>query len=115
LLAIRYLRGGSVDSDTMNFFDLPANARIHYALLQASDMDTNGTRFWPSTSAIRDRPRAVLGLDRGPGGHSCRRDFGHGAGFAADLQDPDHRHGVNQRRDRRCGHCHLTVLYSVEG
>jgi hypothetical protein len=30
-------------SDTMNFFDLPANARIHYALLQASDMDTNGT------------------------------------------------------------------------
>jgi hypothetical protein len=30
-------------SDTINFFDLPANARIHYALLQASDMDTNGT------------------------------------------------------------------------
>jgi hypothetical protein len=30
-------------TDTINFFDLPANARIHYALLQASDMDTNGT------------------------------------------------------------------------
>jgi hypothetical protein len=41
--AVRYLRGRSGDLDTINFFDLPANARIHYALLQASDMDTNGT------------------------------------------------------------------------
>jgi hypothetical protein len=30
-------------SDTINFFDLPANARIHMAVLSASDMDTNAT------------------------------------------------------------------------
>jgi hypothetical protein len=30
-------------TDTINFFDLPVNARIHYAILQSTDMDTNGT------------------------------------------------------------------------
>lgn len=30
-------------TDTLNFFDLPAGARIHYALLQSSDMDSNGS------------------------------------------------------------------------
>src|SRR5690242_13203004 len=30
-------------SDTINFFDLPAGARVHMAVLYATDMDTNGS------------------------------------------------------------------------
>lgn len=30
-------------SDTLNFFYLPAGARVHLAVLEASDMDTDGT------------------------------------------------------------------------
>ncbi len=30
-------------TDTLNFFDLPANARIVFAVLEADDMDTNGS------------------------------------------------------------------------
>lgn len=30
-------------SDTLNFFYLPANARVHSAVLKSSDMDTNGS------------------------------------------------------------------------
>lgn len=30
-------------TDTINFFDLPAGARVHLAVLSASDMDTNGS------------------------------------------------------------------------
>jgi hypothetical protein len=30
-------------SDTLNFFDLPANARVVLAVLESDDMDTNGT------------------------------------------------------------------------
>lgn len=30
-------------SDTLNFFDLPAGSRVHFAVLEADDMDTNGS------------------------------------------------------------------------
>ena len=30
-------------SDTLNFFYLPKNARVHLAVLEATDMDTNGS------------------------------------------------------------------------
>lgn len=30
-------------TDTLNFFDLPASARILFAVLESDDMDTNGT------------------------------------------------------------------------
>ena len=30
-------------SDTLNFFDLPANARVVLAVLESDDMDTNGS------------------------------------------------------------------------
>lgn len=30
-------------SDTINFFYLPAGARVHLAVLESTDMDTNGT------------------------------------------------------------------------
>ncbi len=30
-------------TDTLNFFDIPANARILFAVLESDDMDTNGT------------------------------------------------------------------------
>lgn len=30
-------------SDTLNFFTMPKNSKVHYAALYATDMDTNGT------------------------------------------------------------------------
>ena len=30
-------------TDTINFFTMPKNARVHFAVLKSDDMDTNGT------------------------------------------------------------------------
>jgi hypothetical protein len=49
----RHLRGSPATTDTINFGYLPANARIHYAVLESTDMDTNGSPTLPSTSGIR--------------------------------------------------------------
>ena len=34
---------GIVTTDTINFFDLPAGARVVFAVLEADDLDSNGT------------------------------------------------------------------------
>jgi hypothetical protein len=103
-------------SDTINFFYLPAGARVHLAVLEATDMDTNGN--------------PTLTLNVGDSGDADRLFAASTVGQAGALSTAiattggDHLYtsktlitGVAQANAATgaAGTIYLTVFYSVEG
>jgi hypothetical protein len=94
-------------TDTINFFDLPANSRIHFAILQASDMDTNGTPLLTLNVGYSGAAASLFSASTvGQAGTLATQNRRYRPGFAAHQQDPDYRHGAGQCGNRRCRHRH---------
>ena len=103
-------------ADTINFFDLPAGARVHLAVLEASDMDTNAS--------------PTLALNVGDSGSAARLFAASTVGQAATLSTAIATAGADYQYTAKtritgvastnaatgaAGTVTLTVLYTVEG
>jgi hypothetical protein len=103
-------------SDTLNFFDLPAGARIVLAVLEASDMDTNGSpaltlNIGDSGSAARLFSASTVG--QAGTLSSAIATTGHGAAFTTKTRITGTA-AVNAATGA-AGTVDLTVMYLVEG
>jgi hypothetical protein len=103
-------------SDTLNFFDLPAGSRVLFAVLEADDMDTNGT--------------PLLALNIGDAGSAARLFSASTVGQAGTLSSAIATAGAGVSFTSKtritgtastnaatgaAGSVYLTVFYTVEG
>lgn len=103
-------------SDTLNFFDLPAGARVHMAVLSASDMDTNGTPTL--TLNIGDSGSAARLFSASTVGQAGTASTALAATGAGNLYTSKTRiTGVAQANAATgaAGTVTLSVLYTIEG
>ena len=103
-------------SDTLNFFDLPANARVVFAVLEASDMDTNGSptltlNIGDSGSASRLFSASTVGQ---AGTSSSALAVG-GQGYSYTSKTRITGTAANNAATGAAGTVELTVGYIVEG
>jgi hypothetical protein len=103
-------------SDTINFFDLPAGARVHLAVLSASDMDTNGTptltlNVGDSGSAARLFSASTVGQ----AGTASTALAATGVGNLYTTKTRITGVAANNAATGAAGTVTLSVLYTVEG
>jgi hypothetical protein len=103
-------------SDTMNFFDLPAGARIVFAVLEATDMDTNGTPTLTlniGDSGDADRLFAASTVGQAGTVSSTQITTGFGTSFSSKTRITGTAN--NNAATGAAGSVYLTVHYIIEG
>jgi hypothetical protein len=103
-------------SDTLNFFDLPAGARVVLAVLESDDMDTNGTptlalNIGDAGSASRYFSASTVGQ----AGTLSSAIATAGAGFSNTAKTRVTGTASTNAATGAAGNVYLTMLYIVEG
>jgi hypothetical protein len=103
-------------SDTINFFDLPAGARVLLAVLESDDMDTNGSpALTINVGDAGSATRYFSGATVGQAGTLSTAIAVAGAGFSNTAKTRVvGTAGVNSATGA-AGHLYLTMFYVVEG
>jgi hypothetical protein len=103
-------------SDTINFFDLPAGARVLFAILESDDMDTNGTptltiNVGDAGSATRYFSASTVGQ----AGTLSTAIATAGAGYSNTAKTRVVGVAGNNAATGAAGHLYLTMFYVLEG
>lgn len=103
-------------TDTINFFDLPAGARVVLAVLESDDMDTNGTptlalNIGDAGSAARYFSASTVGQ----AGTLSTAIATAGAGFSNTAKTRVTGTASTNAATGAAGNVYLTMLYIIEG
>lgn len=103
-------------ADTINFFDLPPNSRVLYAILEASDLDTNGTPLLTlNIGDAGDADRYFVASTVGQTGVSAVSTAVTGLGYLNTAKTRVVGVPAANAATGVAGTIALTVLYVVEG
>jgi hypothetical protein len=103
-------------TDTLNFFDLPAGARIHLAVLSASDMDTNGTPLLAlNVGDAGSASRLFSASTVGQAGTASTALATTGVGYVTTAKTRITGTASTNAATGAAGTVTLSVLYTIEG
>lgn len=103
-------------SDTLNFFYLPAGARVLLAVLEATDMDTNGSPALAlNIGDSGDADRLFAASTVGQAGTVSSAIAAAGAGYKYDTKTLITGVASTNAATGAAGSVYLTVFYRIEG
>lgn len=103
-------------SDTINFFYLPKNARVHLAVLESTDMDTNGSpTLTINVGDSGDADRYFAASTVGQAGTLSSAIATTGGDYITTDKTLITGVAANNAATGAAGTLYLTMFYSVEG